>query len=409
MKLPWSRTHSPATGATPPPVGGTGSNPDQAVVQLDDDQLAQLAAVFSAPRWLRDLGFATWLLVGIGVLLVGLMALLGLTSTIVDPVLAGLIVATVASPAVTWLHRRRVPRAAGAVLVLLALVALGVVILLLVVGGVKDQSGVIAEHASAAADKVEGWMEDVGVDSSGASAATNSVKQAVPNIISTLVHGVAGAIEGLTSLAFFLSFSVFSLFFLLKDGPSMRAWLDRHLGVPQPVAETITGGVINSVRRYFLGVTIVAAFNAVVVGLGALALGVPLAGTIAVVTLVTAYVPFIGAFVAGAFAVVIALGAEGTTTAVIMLVIVVLANGSLQNIVQPIAFGATLRINPLLVLVVTIAAGSLFGMIGMILAAPLTSAAIHISGGLAQARAAARRAIEQESAAGASEGSPAPG
>jgi len=61
-----------------------------------------------------------------------------------------------------------------------------------------------------------------------------------------------------------------------------------------------------------------------------------------------------------------------------MLVVFLLANGLLQNIVQPIAFGATLRLNPLLVLVVTIGAGSLFGMIGLILAAPLVSAVIHI-------------------------------
>ena len=215
--------------------------------------------------------------------------------------------------------------------------------------------------------------------------------------MSTLVHGIVTGIQGLTSLAFFLSFTVFSLFFLLKDGPAMRAAIDRRLGVPLPVAQTITGGVITSLRRYFLGVTIVAAFNGVVVGLGALALGVPLAGTIAVVTFVTAYVPFIGAFVAGAFAVILALGSEGTTTALIMLVIVILANGMLQNIVQPIAFGATLSLNPLVVLIVTIGAGCLFGMIGLVLAAPLTSAAVHIMGDLARARAAARPPIRRAS------------
>ena len=139
-------------------------------------------------------------------------------------------------------------------------------------------------------------------------------------------------------------------------------------------------------RRYFLGVTIVATFNAVVVGIGALLLGVPLAGTIAVVTLVTAYVPFIGAFVSGAFAVILALGAEGTSTALIMLVIVLLANGMLQNIVQPIAFGATLSLNPLLVLVVTIGAGCLFGMVGLVLAAPLTSAGVHAVGDVGRMR-----------------------
>ena len=71
--------------------------------------------------------------------------------------------------------------------------------------------------------------------------------------------------------------------------------------------------MILSLRRYFLGVTIVAAFNAIVVGLGAVILGVPLAGTIAVVVFVTAYVPFIGAFVSGAFAVILTLASQGTT------------------------------------------------------------------------------------------------
>jgi putative heme transporter len=151
----------------------------------------------------------------------------------------------------------------------------------------------------------------------------------------------------------------------------------------------VTGNVLTSLRRYFLGVSIVAAFNAVVVGIGAWLLGVPLVATIAVVTFVTAYVPFIGAFVSGAFAVVLALASEGTGTAAVMLVIVLLANGLLQNILQPVAFGATLDLNPLAVLVVTIAAGSLFGMVGLVLGAPIASAAVHISRDLAAARAAA--------------------
>jgi predicted PurR-regulated permease PerM len=139
----------------------------------------------------------------------------------------------------------------------------------------------------------------------------------------------------------------------------------------------------------------VAAFNGVVVGLAALALGVPLAGTIGVVTFVTAYVPFIGAFVAGAFAVVIALGAKGTTVALIMLLIVILANGLLQNVVQPFAMGSALDLHPLVVLVITIGAGCIFGMLGLVLAAPLASAAVHIARDLARARLAA---AQEESA-----------
>ncbi len=172
--------------------------------------------------------------------------------------------------------------------------------------------------------------------------------------------------------------------------------------MPRPVAQTITGDVITSFQRYFAGVTIVAAFNGIVVGLAALLLGVPLAGTIAVVTFFCAYIPYIGAFFAGAFAVMIALGSEGTTTALIMLVVVILANGALQQIVQPIAYGATLGLHPLVVLIVTISAGALFGMVGLVLAAPLTSAGVHIAADLARAKAAAAKKAHEE------QGSPGP-
>jgi putative heme transporter len=359
-------------------------------VRLDTDQLRELSGVFAAPRWLRDIGLASWLLVGLFLLLVGMVWLLALTAVIVEPVAVGLILATVAAPAVSWLQRKRWPRALGALAVLLALLALGVVILVLVLGGIVAESDTIQQQASAAADKAQQWLQNAGVDESGASDANQNVSDGVASTLSTFVTGLGAAVQGITALIFFVVFSIFSVFFLLKDGPAFRSFAESHLGVPLPVAQTITGDVISSLRRYFGGVTIVALFNAVVVGVGAWALGVPLAGTIAVVTFVLAYIPFIGAFISGAFAVILALGSEGTETAVYMLIIVILANGLLQNIVQPIAFGATLRMNPLLVLVTTMGFGAIFGMLGLVLGAPLTSAAIHISGDLARARAEAK-------------------
>ena len=59
-----------------------------------------LSRVFVAPRWLRGLGRISWLLVGVGVVLVGLVWVLGITSTIVEPVVVGGVVAAVASPGV---------------------------------------------------------------------------------------------------------------------------------------------------------------------------------------------------------------------------------------------------------------------------------------------------------------------
>jgi predicted PurR-regulated permease PerM len=364
------------------------SVPAEEDVQLDAAELAALSTTFATPHWLRDLGRTSWALVGVTAFLVAVFWILGQTSTIVGPVVAGLVIATVAAPIVSVLQRRRVPRALGALIVLLGLVVVAVLIMLLVVGGIVGQADAISANLNAAVDKIQAWLQDAGVSSSGAESTTSSASDDVPALISTLAKGVVDGIEGIASLAFGLAFAAFSIFFCLKDGPAIRAFAERRLGVPMPVARTITGRVILAVRRYFTGVTIVATFNAVVVGVGALILGVPLAGTIAVVTLVTAYIPFIGAVISGAFAVLIALGAEGTTTALIMLVIVILANGLLQNIVQPIAFGATLNLSPLLILIVTIAAGCLFGMVGLVLAAPLTSAAVHIAADLARMRGA---------------------
>jgi predicted PurR-regulated permease PerM len=362
------------------------------VVQIDASSLSR---VFSAPMWLRDLGLLAWFLVGVALILTAFVVLLGLTATITEPVLVGAILATVAGPLVSGMQAHGVPRAAGAAIVLLALLALGVLILLLVFGGIVEQSSEIKTAGSQALNKIEDWANDLGAG--GTSGATSDVKSDTSDAGATLLKGLANGIKGLTSLVFFLTFTLFSTFFLLKDGPAVRRFVDRSMGLPHAVATTITGNVIGSMRRYFLGVTIVAAFNAVVVGLGALILDVPLAGTIAVVTFVTAYVPFIGAFVSGALAVILALAGQGTTTAVIMLVIVILANGLLQNIVQPVAFGATLDLNPLVVLIVTIGFGAIFGMIGMILAAPLTSAAVHISRDLAAAKAAeAANAVARE-------------
>jgi predicted PurR-regulated permease PerM len=353
----------------------------------------ELSRMFEAPTWFRDLGLLAWFLVGVGAVFVGALFVLQEISTIVAPVVAGGIIATVASPLVAKLQHRSVPRFAGAALVLLLLIAIAIVVALLVFGGIVENSAEIKAAAKDASSKVESWANDAGAN--GTSDAKTSVEKAVPNAGGRLLKGAANGIEGLTSLAFFLSFAAFAVFFLLKDGPSIRGFVDRHLGVPYPVATVVTGNVLNSLRRYFLGVTIVAAFNAVVVGLGALILDVPLAGTIAVVTFVTAYVPFIGAFVSGAFAVMLALATEGTRTAVIMLVIVLLANGMLQNILQPVAFGATLGLNPLVVLIVTIAAGSVFGMVGLVLGAPITSAAVHIAKDL-QLMGAPERAPPQE-------------
>jgi putative heme transporter len=347
----------------------------------------ELTGIFAAPGWLRDLGFSAWLLVGVAAALAGAVWFLSLTQTIVIPVITAGIIASVTSPVVDWLKRRRVPRGAGAAIVFLAIIAVGVLVGAVVLAGIASQADGLSERLQAGANEIEAWAKDLGVNSSTAEHANEHARASVSAGFKALTEGLAAGIDRLASLAVFLSFTVLSLFFLLKDAPTIGRFVQRHLGVPMPVARTITSRTTRSLRGYFAGVTIVAAFSAVVVGLGALALGVPLAGTIAVVTFLGGYVPYLGAWTAGAFAVLIALGSEGPETAVALAVVVLLANGALQQMVQPIAYGATLGIHPLAALIVTIAGGALFGTIGLVLAAPLTAAAVKISADLAGARA----------------------
>ena len=186
---------------------------------------------FSAPTWLRNLGFSSWLLVGFVLIIVGLIWLLAETSTIVMPVILAAVLGAVAGPAVGWLERHRVPRIGGAILVLLGLVAIGVLIFCLVFGGISAQSGDISAKANQALDKIQGWLSDLGVDN--AQSAKEDVQKAAPEVRTTLLSGVAAGIDGLKSLLFFLAFAVLSTLFVLKDGPVMRRFINRHLGVPE--------------------------------------------------------------------------------------------------------------------------------------------------------------------------------
>jgi predicted PurR-regulated permease PerM len=368
--------------------GGESAPLEEEVIEIDP---AELSGIFSAPAWLRDLGFSAWLLVGVGAALVGAIFLLAQTQTIVMPVVTAAIVASVTVPIVDWLKRRGVPRGAGAVLVFLGIVLIGVGVGVIVMSGIASQADSLSERLHAGADEIESWVRDLGVASSTTADANQHASASISAGFKALTGGLLSGVDKLASLAVFLSFAAISLFFMLKDAPTLGRFVERHLGMPVPVAHTVLGQISRSLRGYFVGVTIVAAWSALLVGAGALLLGVPLPGTITVVTFLGGYVPYLGAWTAGAFAVLIALGGQGPEAALAIAVVVLLANGVLQQLVQPLAYGAALDLHPLAVLIATIAGGCLFGTIGLILAAPLVSAAVRISAELTAARSPAEQ------------------
>jgi putative heme transporter len=322
------------------------------------------------PDWFQTLGRGAWLLVGIAVLLAIAFFLLGLISDLVIPLVFAAILAAIFVPLVDRLERLRVPRWLGAPLVVL--LAIGVVsgITWMVVAGLLSQGREIVAQVTAG-------LEEAGSLPGVAELDTDQAVRTLGELVQTLASGLGSV----TVLIVGIVTGLFILLFLMKDWQLVTDGtadqLAALLGLPDRVGRQIVSDTVHSFRGYAWGLTIVGLMNGAVVGLGALLLGVPLAGPIAIVTFVTSYIPFFGAFFAGAFAVLVALGAKGLSAALAMLAITLLANNTLQNLLEPVAFGRTLRLHPLVVLLVTTAGTLLFGVLGATLAAPVTAVSLR--------------------------------
>lgn len=314
-----------------------------------------------------------WLFLGLVGVLVVFLVFFSLISALLIPLVAAVVLAAIVVPLVDRLDRWRFPRWLAAALMLLLGIAIVGGTVALIVWGILDQGGEVGQQASSSLQEASGVFSSLNLDGS-------QVRDAAGDILTVLISGLVGGLVGsAATLVIGMVLGAFMLLYLLKDWTTIMGWAAGHLGVPRPLGERLLDDAVQSFRGYARGMTVVALANAVTMGLGAWILGVPLAPTIAIVTFVTAYVPIFGAVFAGAFAVVIALGAEGLTDALIMLAIAIVANNSLSNLIQPIAFGRTLKLHPLVVLVVTTGGTLLFGIFGAVLAAPVTAVILKTS------------------------------
>jgi predicted PurR-regulated permease PerM len=323
------------------------------------------------PSWLRVLGLGAWLIVGVAALLGIVLALLARVTPLLIPLVLAAVLAAVLVPVVDQLQAWHVPRWLGAALVLLLGLSLVVVVAVLVVLVLVDESADIWEDV---ATGLESASDQVDPDSSRGAALSGVLRGALRAL---LVGWLGSAISSVAAVLVGIVLGTFMLLFLLKDWEPLTTWAAGHVALPPRLAEQVMQGTVHAFRGYALGLTELGVANAVVVGLGALVLDVPHVGAIALVSFIASYVPYFGACVAGAFAVVVALGAHGLPVALTMLAIVLLANNTIQNLLEPFAFGRSLRLHPLVVLIATTAGTLLFGLMGAILAAPLTSGLLN--------------------------------
>ena len=296
-----------------------------------------------------------------------------LLKPLVIALVGALIVSLALSPAVEALARRGLRRGLCATLGVLFLIALGVGVFFLVVVGLASQWSELSAALGKAVQRLHESLTSLGVLGSNAETARDSLTEHSSALVSGLLPAL-GNLAGTTASVFIGTFVfLFTTFFMLKDGPTMARAAEPWLPLGRPWMDQV-GRII---RGYVVGLTLLGAFNAAVVGLGALFLGVPLIATLVIITLLGNYVPYLGAWVAGAYAVLIALASGGVQTAVIMMVVVFLANGTLQTMLQPFAYGAALRMRPLTILLATVVGGLVAGILGVMLAAPAAAIIQH--------------------------------
>jgi predicted PurR-regulated permease PerM len=281
------------------------------------------------PDWFQTLGRGAWLLVRIAVLLAITFFLLGLISDLLIPLIFAAILAAIFVPLVDRLERWHLPRWLGAPLVVV--LAIGVVALITwsVVAGLHGRDREILARVTAGLDE--------GGSLAGVTAPdTEEALKFLGALVKTLLGGLLSGLSSVTVLIVGIVTGLFILLFLMKDWRLMTDAgadrIDAVLGLPAGVGRQIVSDTVKSFRSYALGVTIIGLMNGVVIGLGA---------------------------------------------ALAMLAITLLTNNTLQNLLEPLVFGKTLRLHPLVVMLVTTAGTLLFGLLGAALAAPVTAVTLR--------------------------------
>ncbi|MFI0780472.1 AI-2E family transporter [Streptomyces sp. NPDC021212] len=319
--------------------------------------------------------------VSLEVLLILVMAavvlwILGQMWSVVWPLVVGLLLTTLTWPLARFLRGHGWPPAvaASAVTVLFLLVATGIVALIAV--PVASESGQLTAGVAKGIQQVRQWaagpplnIDDAQI-SQASDAATARIQSSAGSMITAVVTGVSTVVNGVVTAVL----ALFLMFFFLKDGPRFLPWLARQLpGRLATDIPVVAARSWNTLGAFVRSQALVGLLDAVLIGLGLWALGVPLVLPLAVLTFVSAFVPVVGALFAGAVAVLIALVSNGVMDALIALAIIVVVQQLEGNVFQPMIQSRGLGLHAAVVLLAVTLGGSLAGIVGSLLAVPVAA------------------------------------
>lgn len=345
-------------------------------LRLKDHELAEGQLV---GRPLRVAAAWSWrILVVIGLAIVVIRGLSHVMMLVVACSVA-LLLALLLAPIVTFLRRRlKMPPAGAAAIGLLT----GITIVLALLGIAVTQ--LIAQIPHLVGQTVRGlealidWVGDgpLGLDTEFASKYLQDFQEDAILLVQNYGGQIATEALSFASSAVSLAAAglivLFVLFFMLKDGRRMWIWFVRMFPTTwrNPVNEAGIRGWV-TLGWYIRTQLKVAAIDALGIGIGAVALGVPAALPIMVLVFFFAFVPIVGAFISGAVAVLLALVNNGLTSAIIMLVVVLVVQQLEGNVLHPWLMSSAVSLHPVAVVLGVTAGGAIAGIPGAVFAVPL--------------------------------------
>ncbi|WP_432138127.1 MULTISPECIES: AI-2E family transporter [unclassified Streptomyces] len=310
-----------------------------------------------------------------GVVYVGIQVCVALRSAVI-PVLLALLGTALLLPVHRWLVRARVNRSVAAGLTCAAVIAVvgGAVYLVTVtlvdtwdqiVSSLREAVRQLADRFGASDTSLNDLADD----------ALDLLGRLDGTAASGVVQGVGLAVQvlGMAVLALLL------VFFFLRDADRATGALRSLVpGDRTGLVEGMARRAFEGVEGFMRGTTVVALIDAFFITLGLLILRVPGALGLGAIVFIGAYVPYIGAFLSGAAAVLVALADRGLAIAVWVLGVVLAVQVLEGNIFQPMVQSRTVRIHPAVILVALTAGGAVAGIVGVLLAVPATAAAFGV-------------------------------
>lgn len=282
-------------------------------------------------------------------------------------------------PLVKWLRDRGVPQALGAILCVAAFLTFFALLLFFVIAEVVRASPALADAVAGAFDNIVDWARSgpFGADSETVQNVLDELQSFTGTFIGGLGTGVAAGLSVVGNVVTVVLIATFFAIFALSSGDKL--WASFVAALPQdrrrPATEAFRASLTTS-GNWFYASTITGLVDGLLIGFGLWVLGVPLAAPIGALTFLLAYIPLVGATIAGAVAVFVALFFGGWAIALWTLVIVLVVQQVEANVLSPLLLSRALSFHPLVTLLLTTSAASMFGLVGLFLAVPVTGAIV---------------------------------